>query len=104
MMRLFVSFMIAFVVMMTILINKELITKAWSADMKVAKPKLYTEPLPKSLPAPNNNQVLQEGGTSPKWINTPELCIEDDGMMHGSTNQVAIADATCPSGQRWRNK
>jgi hypothetical protein len=83
MMRLFVSFMIAFVLQMTILINKEIITKAWSADMKVAKPKLYTEPLPKSL---------------------PELCVPDDGLMHGSTNQVAIADATCPSGQRWRNK
>jgi hypothetical protein len=89
MMRLFVSFMIAFVLMMTILINKELITKAWSADLKVPKPKLYVEPLPKTAP-------IQQPLT--------EQCVPDDGLMHGSSNQVAIADVTCPSGQRWRNK
>ena len=54
-----------------------------AADLKIPKPKLYVDPLPKAL---------------------PELCIDDDGMMHGSTNQVAIADSTCKSGQRWRNK
>ena len=54
-----------------------------AADLKILKPKLYTEPFPKSL---------------------PELCIEDDGMMHGSSNQVATLDANCKSGLRWRNK